>query len=513
LTRASGIQSTSAATQTVVPSSGAKLNLNDVTYITGKGTADNSALIQDAVNACPTGQKAECRINLIHTVIAATVYLPSNSNIIFTATGKVDCTVESGVACFKRITTTAILVTTQISFYGITFTASNGGIVIWDTLFFMSNGNAGETISGCTFILSNHSIGLRVNGTQRSFITNNFFGAASSTDMSGIAIQPQGTASRAVNSAMYYTVTGNIFSYLTAFNPQAIDPTTGDCWEGWQITGNFFRLGTINIFRGDAINLVGNQITGSNTTIDSSFNEIVSDNYFDTNRPGENLLTIKNTASNTTSVNIENNHFDANGSPDTSMVVFANGGTGFLTQQIVLTGNTYTGGSNAAAHPIYGVVFSDAALRNVYLANENFNFLYSCLHFAATLSRSTIGQFEANSPVYYADGFVRFAGRYVIADHLWKQFHVHMTGRVIPAKTTQDIASEMLYYPTMFPGEIVTVSQVAGEACSPGASIISSVSLTGAHYVVLRASSTAAAGLADCDATVTVDGTTYIGPR
>ncbi|WP_213807731.1 hypothetical protein [Granulicella sp. dw_53] len=441
----------------------------------------------------------------MNSVVMGQVMLPKTKNITFSG-NSISC---FGNPCFYRSSTSGT-VNNRITFEGLALYKSNAGILIQDNLAFSSSGNQGISILKSNFYLSSGAVAYRTTGADFNILADDTF---TSSDGTGVGIQPYGTTT-AVNSSQVSTVTGCVFRAMVALNP-LVTGIAADAWEGWVFTGNHFWASTVSVLSGNAINFLNNQFVNSNFNIDSSFNEIIEGNYFDTNVAGTSLLTVTNTLHNTVSVQIENNHFDANGTPNTSMVNFVNAGRSYLTEQVTLHGNTYTGGSNSSANPIYGVVFGDSALRNVYLSGENFNIVYSCLHFTANLSKSTIERFEANSPAFYADGLSTYADQYVRSDFLYKKFIMHLSGYVPSQSAAQNVIStQTIVYPEFFTPPVITLSQTSGQTCSTNIGFTVSDSYPGSFWVnLVQNGASSAVGYVSCDVTVVLDGTVYVAPR
>lgn len=505
------IASSPIGTQIVTQPAGTTLNVNNFnsTYvINGNGVADNGPAALAAVTACGSGNT--CRIQLVNSVINSTVVVPADRNITFDGVGNLSCTATT--ICFSRSTSVPTLVAFRVTFQNLNFLKSNAGVIIKDNLNFSSGGNFGMSIINCTFQLNASSVAYQTTGADFNIITHNTF---NSSDGTGIAIQPMGISNVGVDSSQVSTVTDNTFRTMIALLPTSA--VNNDAFEGWSFTGNHGFAAKFTVYRADNVNFINNEFVQPDFIVDSSNNVNFVGNYFDVaGQAGHFMLKLTNTTTNTFAIKIIGNSFDAASAASTSMVVFQNAGNGHITQQVNIMGNTYIGGSNSATNPIYGIVFGDATQRNIYLSGENFNFLYSCLHITATLDRSTIDRFEANSPVFYADGIASFGGNYLIANYLYQKFDIFVSGYLPTAGGTVNLASQWFTNGNtyMFPGYTSAIAVTAPDTCTTGASVsLGSTPLQGGRYVILTTGPTAPVGVASCAATVTLDGTVYVGPR
>ena len=511
----------STGSQTINQPSGTTLNvnnLNSAAYINGDRSSDNSAAIQTAVNAC-TGT---CNIVLVNVVIGAKIVLPLNVDITFTAIGPVRVTSTSPAFYRYQATSAAHPIANRITFEGISFTKTNAGIIIWDNLFFNSSTNMGITVHNCHFQLANSgSVAIALSGDSGVVITDNVFDTG--TGMVGTAIETltdviagDGT----VRTPMIVSVANNTFRGGVAFRQVALN-TGADPAEGIMFTGNSFILSTVTI-SGNEINFIGNSFSGANVVMKDLSNSVFSSNYLDNgNVSGKTLLTIDNVVHQ----QITANSFVGAGQINTTGVLFTNPrrmATG--TTNVTLSGNFYTGANNGttgcpsacvyAPTGGFGIVFGDAVARNIYVGGESFRLLSDAIKFTAALNRSTIESFEARDVFYYAHDISTFAGNFLIADHLYKRFDVHLEGNVWTAGIQADIASQMIYY-SMFPGASVSVTQTAPDVCTAGASVSKGVTpLLGGQYLRLHVDGVLSpVGRAFCDVTVIVNGSVYVGPR
>jgi hypothetical protein len=267
------------------------------------------------------------------------------------------------------------------------------------------------------------------------------------------------------------------------------------------------------VSHGNAINFINNQFVNSKFTIDSSFNETVSGNYFDTNVAGSALLTITHTASPVSMLRIEDNDFEANGTKSVTSVLFAPAAN-YETSNVTLTGNIYQGANNVDASGGYGIAFNDPHVRQVYVGAENFRLMYSCIHVTAMLERSTIDRFEARDVVHYGDGFDRYSGPFLRNDFLYKVVVIHLAGYLAaPVTSPTAILADNVIQTGMFHSPNVTLSQRAGQMCSTGWSFSFTNTALESGCFSLIATVGTPVGFGACDFTAIMDAADYIPPR
>lgn len=319
-------------------------NFNNTAIINGNGTADNTAAVQTAVNACAAG--ATCSIQLNNVVVAGSVNIPATSNYDFTGTLSVKCT-GSGANCFERDwpATGNAAALFRIRFHGMKFVKSNTGAVIADLMVFSSAGNQGMTIDHNTFVLTGSAIGWLTQGSTMNFVTSNSFTSftdpshtGGSADRSGVAIQTQGA--NGSFGTMVTTVGDNVFNYMTGIKANVVVGAQ-DAWEGWSIRNNQFILSPVTVGSGNEINFVSNSFVASTFTISGNqFNSSILGNYFDSNVGGSTMLVVNPTLGQVAALQIQDNHFELGSGPNETGISFLNAGN--LVTGVTITGNNYS---------------------------------------------------------------------------------------------------------------------------------------------------------------------------
>jgi hypothetical protein len=413
--------------------------------------ASYSEKLQNAINNVTDGGI----IILTKGTINNTVNLPIDKSISFVSSATV--TVSASVG-FLRTTPTVDGITSTIVFDNINFIDStNDSVCIKDKVKFFNGGNRGIKVTNCTFELSGSSVGVELTGSMFNYISHNTF--TMSANCIGVCLK--GDTADVYRWAMNSSISDNTFKGGHSIKSEL---STGLSFEGLNVLNNEFFTSPIELDNISLVNISCNTFISSPLYITSVFDAHINNNYFDTAEKGLPLISMSNTSSNYLwSVTIEGNHFSRYGYGGNCVEI--NGDSSNICQNISFVGNSYNGigsinsGTVDPTDPterMFGIVNNNPGAKNILIAEENFNHLYSAITLNEQISYSTINRFEANDTKYYLINPGN-AVLYSRIDNLYKVIPVDiMVPYYTLGNTTDVIFNENYDYDTMLATPSVT---------------------------------------------------------
>ena len=426
----------------------AKRPVVDVRAFNGESYADK---VQNAVDNIEDGGI----IILSEGTIDKVINLPIDKSITFISTAQITISATVG---FLRTTPTVDGITSTIVFDNINFiNSTNDSVCIKDKVKFYSGGNRGIKVTNCTFSLTGSAVGVELTGSMFNDISHNTF--IMSANCIGVCLK--GDTADVYRWAMNSNISDNTFKGGHSIKSEL---NTGFSFEGLNVLNNEFFTSPIELDNISLANISCNTFISSPLYITSVFDAHINNNYFDTAEKGLPLISLSNTSSNYLwGVTIEGNHFSRYGYGGNCVEI--NGNSSNVCQNISFIGNSYNGfgqinpGTVDPTDPterMFGIVNNNPGAKNILIAEENFNHLYSAITLNEQITRSTIDKFEANDTKFYLQN-PENATTFSRVDNLYKVIPIDiMIPYYVLGNTTDVIYNENINYDTMLATPSIT---------------------------------------------------------